>query len=72
MTRNQDIELKRARRVLELRSQPTKLGNVLDMLTRQKFADWYETDRFFDYISGSRHAPTDEEILADLKAMLGD
>lgn len=38
----------------------------LNILTKQSFASWYESD-FEDYITSEDNAPTKEDILKELK-----
>lgn len=38
---------------------------ILEGLSRQKFADWYNTGRFDDYITGEKPL-SEQEILADI------
>ncbi len=40
---------------------------ILETITGQKFADWYNTGRFDEYIADS--TITKEEILEDIKKM---
>lgn len=36
----------------------------------QKFFDWYNTGRFYDYISGAENPPTKDEILKEIHEMV--
>lgn len=39
---------------------------ILEAIQGQKFADWYNTGRFDDYITGQEPKITKEEILKDI------
>lgn len=50
-----------------------QLQKILNLLEKQRFADWYNKGgRFDDYITGELNAPSKEEILEDLKKMLAN
>ena len=58
-----------AKPVMEAEEKSVKVSAVLNMLNRQKFADWYEKD-FADYIEGAEGAKSKADILDDLSKML--
>ena len=46
---------------------------ILKILSRQKFADWYDDDgEFGKFIMGDKDAKSENEILADIKMMFGE
>lgn len=42
---------------------------VYEMLTKQRFVDWYE-GKFVDHIGGEEDCASKQEILSDLKKLL--
>ena len=44
---------------------------VFEMLMSAKFAYWYENE-FLDFVEGEENALSKEQILADIKQMLGE
>jgi hypothetical protein len=45
-------------------------SDILSMIQSNEFADWYDID-FMDYIRGEAHAKSRDEVLKDIKEMLG-
>lgn len=48
-----------------------QVEKVFKMLMSAKFVYWYENE-FLEFVEGQENAKTKEEILKDLKRMLGE
>jgi len=47
------------------------IEKIFQALQRQKFADWYNTGNFDNWIRKDFGAPTDDEIKADIARFFG-
>lgn len=55
-----------------LQGETVQLDDVLELLTKERFAKWYgENGRFDKWLTGEDHTIIREDILRDLAGMLG-
>ena len=56
-----------------MKNATVTVKQVLNLLTKQNFADWYNNGNFDAYITGEawKQTPSEEQIIEELAKMLG-